>query len=85
QPADHEPEPDDAAEKPPVLADVLLSALRGHGPAAHQVWLPPLTETTTLEKLLPPLVDHPTLGLRPVGEFNTGALTVPVGLVDLPA
>ncbi|WP_405104061.1 type VII secretion protein EccCb [Micromonospora sp. NBC_01412] len=64
---------------------MLLEALHGHGPAAHQVWLPPLKETTTLERLLPPLVDHPTLGLRPVGEYDTGRLTVPVGVVDLPA
>ncbi|MDQ7909379.1 type VII secretion protein EccCa [Phytohabitans sp. ZYX-F-186] len=82
------PEPDqqpESEEKPPVLADVLLEVLRGHGPAAHQVWLPPLKETATLEKLLPPLVEHPRLGVRPVGEYDTGQLTVPVGLVDLPA
>ncbi|ROO63208.1 S-DNA-T family DNA segregation ATPase FtsK/SpoIIIE [Micromonospora sp. Llam0] len=86
QPAD--PQPDDEAdsgEKPPILADMLLQVLRGHGPAAHQVWLPPLTDTTTLEKLLPPLVEHPTLGLAPIGGFGTGQLTVPVGLIDLPA
>ncbi|MEU7753044.1 type VII secretion protein EccCa [Micromonospora sp. NPDC049171] len=82
------PEPDEAQEneeKPPVMADVLLSVLHGHGPAAHQVWLPPLTETTTLEKLLPPLIDHPTLGLAPVGGYGTGQLVAPIGLVDLPA
>ncbi|MGW5578506.1 type VII secretion protein EccCa [Micromonospora chokoriensis] len=80
---EHDDENDD--DKPPVLADALLERLRGHGPAAHQVWLPPLKETPTLEKLLPPLADHPILGLRPVGEYNTGRLSVPVGLVDLPA
>ncbi|WP_433388589.1 type VII secretion protein EccCa [Micromonospora sp. KLBMP9576] len=85
QPVDPDPQPEEPQEKPPVLADVLLEALRGDGPAAHQVWLPPLTESATLEKLLPPLVDHPTFGLRPVGEYDAGTLTVPVGLVDLPA
>ncbi|GLZ01997.1 type VII secretion protein EccCa [Actinoplanes sp. NBRC 103695] len=75
----------DGEDKPPVLADVLLEALRGHGPAAHQVWLPPLTEPATLEKLLPPLVEHPDVGLAPVGGYGAGQLTVPIGLVDLPA
>ncbi|SDT66498.1 type VII secretion protein EccCa [Actinoplanes derwentensis] len=82
---DEDAEPDSANEKAPVMADVLLEALRGQGPAAHQVWLPPLTDSTTLEKLLPPLVEHPTLGLAPVGGYGTGQLTVPIGLVDLPA
>jgi S-DNA-T family DNA segregation ATPase FtsK/SpoIIIE len=35
--------------------------------------------------LLPPLVDNPVLGPRPVGELETRLLTVPAGLVDLPA
>ncbi|MEV6636910.1 type VII secretion protein EccCa [Actinoplanes sp. NPDC051470] len=80
-----EDEATESADKPPVLADVLLEALRGHGPAAHQVWLPPLTVSATLEKLLPPLVEHPEVGLAPVGGYGTGQLSVPIGLVDLPA
>ncbi|MDR7277299.1 type VII secretion protein EccCa [Catenuloplanes atrovinosus] len=86
--ADPDPEPEEAetpGERPPILADVLLDRLRGHGPGAHQVWLPPLKESATLERLLPPLADHPRLGLRPVGEYDTSRLTVPVGLVDIPA
>jgi S-DNA-T family DNA segregation ATPase FtsK/SpoIIIE len=87
EPATREPEPAEAdgGGKPPRLVDVLLDRLRGHGPAAHQVWLPPLQRPATLEKLLPPLVEHPQLGLRPVGDYGTGTLTVPLGLLDLPA
>ncbi|WP_224390914.1 type VII secretion protein EccCb [Pseudonocardia sp. ICBG1293] len=82
-----EPEPDpepEIAEKTQAMIDVLIERLEGIGPRAHQVWLPPLQLAPTLDQLLPPLVDHPELGLRPVGGLGTGSLSVPVGLVDLP-
>jgi S-DNA-T family DNA segregation ATPase FtsK/SpoIIIE len=69
-----------------TVLDVLLTRLCGVGPRAHQVWLPPLRQPATLDQLLPPLVDHPELGPRPVGNpRQSGILGVPVGLVDLPA
>jgi S-DNA-T family DNA segregation ATPase FtsK/SpoIIIE len=67
------------------MLEVLIGRLRGIGPVAHQVWLPPLKQPATLDQLLPPLVDHPELGPRPVGDFDTSTLAVPVGMVDLPA
>jgi S-DNA-T family DNA segregation ATPase FtsK/SpoIIIE len=79
-----EPEPDEKDSLDTVL-DVLLTRLKGIGPRAHQVWLPPLKQSATLDQLLPPLVDDPDLGPRPVGGYGTGTLTVPVGLIDLPA
>jgi S-DNA-T family DNA segregation ATPase FtsK/SpoIIIE len=82
-----EPEPDPDPEPAPrtqAMIDVLIERLEGIGPRAHQVWLPPLQKAPTLDQLLPPLVDDPDYGLRPVGELGTGALSVPVGLVDLP-
>ncbi|WP_433534228.1 type VII secretion protein EccCa [Micromonospora sp. CA-249363] len=76
--------PDDPdGEKPPMLAEVLLQRLQGRGPAAHQVWLPPLREPASLDRLLPPLTDDPERGLCPIGGYQP--LTVPVGLLDLPA
>lgn len=78
------PEAEDKDSLETVL-DVLLTRLRGIGPRAHQVWLPPLKTPATLDQLLPPLVDHPQLGPRPVGGLQSGTLTVPVGLIDLPA
>ena len=35
--------------------------------------------------LAAPLADHPDLGPRPVGGLHAGQLTVPVGLIDMPA
>ncbi|MDG4809482.1 type VII secretion protein EccCa [Micromonospora sp. WMMD1120] len=74
---------DEDGEKPPMLAEVLLQRLQGLGPAAHQVWLPPLREPATLDRLLPPLTEDPDRGLCPIGGYQP--LTVPVGLLDLPA
>ena len=79
-----EPEPDEKESLDTVL-DVLLTRLKGIGPRAHQVWLPPLKRSATLDQLLPPLVDDPQLGPRPVGGYGVGTLSVPVGLIDLPA
>ena len=51
------------------MLDTVLDALDGHGPRAHQVWLPPLTRSPTLDALL--TVAAPA-----------GRLIVPVGLSD---
>ncbi|WP_233159778.1 type VII secretion protein EccCa [Pseudonocardia sp. MH-G8] len=86
-PATPEPDPVEEellpADSRPMI-DVLIERLEGIGPRAHQVWLPPLRLAPTLDQLLPPLVDHPELGLRPVGELGTNTLSVPVGVLDLP-
>jgi S-DNA-T family DNA segregation ATPase FtsK/SpoIIIE len=84
EPEQEEPE-QPSKEKSTTLLDLMIKRLRGIGPAAHQVWLPPLKQAATLDELLPPLVDHPTLGLHPVGEYQAGSLVVPVGMIDLPA
>ncbi|GAB3733637.1 type VII secretion protein EccC [Amycolatopsis oliviviridis] len=78
-------EDDQSDEGTETVIDVLIGRLRGIGPRAHQVWLPPLKVSATLDQLLPPLVDHPRYGPRPVGELDTADLIVPVGLIDLPA
>ncbi|MGW6449965.1 type VII secretion protein EccCa [Lentzea sp. NPDC055074] len=72
--------PDDA----PSLAEVLLGRLTGAGPAARQVWLPPLAEAPTLDALLPSVLPHPRLGMVVDDASMRGRLRVPVGLVDLP-
>jgi len=33
----------------------MVSRLIGKGPAAHQIWLPPLDEPATLDQILTPL------------------------------
>ncbi len=56
------------AKERTVLQEV-LDRLSGHGPRAHQVWLPPLRESPPLQPLL---------------RDASGFLTVPVGVVDRP-
>ncbi|MGV9943639.1 type VII secretion protein EccCa [Streptomyces sp. NPDC003401] len=67
-----------------TLLDVALDRLRGSGPAAHQVWLPPLDEPSPLDALLPGIAADPERGLGAAGWSGTGRLRVPVGLVDKP-
>ncbi|MGO9351435.1 MAG: type VII secretion protein EccCa [Mycobacterium sp.] len=60
-----------AASERSVLREV-LDRVSGHGPRAHQVWLPPLRESPALRALLS------QAGPGPAG------LTVPIGIVDRP-
>lgn len=82
-----EPEPetrDDGGEDGETLLSVALDRLRGSGPPAHQVWLPPFTAPPSLDELLPPLDVDPQRGLTTKGRQGTQRLRVPVGLVDKP-
>jgi S-DNA-T family DNA segregation ATPase FtsK/SpoIIIE len=87
---DPAPEPvrDPAISEPDAGAESLLSTaiarLRDAGPPAHQVWLPPLSQPPTLDRLLPPLSPDPELGLTTADWPLRGALTVPVGIIDRP-
>ncbi len=78
-----EPETEEAGEEEALL-DVALDRLRGSGPAAHRVWLPPLDEPSPLDVLLPGIAPDPERGLTAAGWPGTGRLRVPVGLVDKP-
>ncbi|MGW5050414.1 type VII secretion protein EccCa [Actinokineospora sp. NPDC004072] len=83
--AEAEPGPqvvaDETAES---VLDVAVGRLVGHGPPAHQVWLPPLAAPPSLDQLLPPLEPDPDLGLTAAGWPGRGRLAVPVGVVDKP-
>lgn len=72
-----------AAGEPSVL-DVVVAKLRGQGPAAHEVWLPPLQASPSLDQLLPALSLTEDRGLSPAGFIGNGRLAVPVGIVDKP-
>ncbi|WP_261988814.1 type VII secretion protein EccCa [Streptomyces sp. wa22] len=78
-----EPEAEETGEEEALL-DVALDRLRGSGPAAHRVWLPPLDEPSPLDVLLPGIAPDPERGLSAAGWSGTGRLRVPVGLVDKP-
>lgn len=69
---------------PQTVLDVVVDRLAGRGPAAHQVWLPPLTEPPSLDSLFPPLGVTSDRGLCAVGWPGNCSLTVPFGLVDRP-
>jgi S-DNA-T family DNA segregation ATPase FtsK/SpoIIIE len=68
----------------PSLLEVVIDRLRGAGPPAHPVWLPPLSEPPSLDRLLPPLVADADRGCSPAGFAGNGRLRVPVGVVDKP-
>ncbi|MDQ4104841.1 MAG: type VII secretion protein EccCa, partial [Actinomycetota bacterium] len=68
----------------PSVLDIVVHMLRGQGPPAHEVWLPPLEAPPSLDQLLPPLSVTEDRGLSPVGFFGNGRLAVPVGIVDKP-
>ncbi|MFE9692037.1 type VII secretion protein EccCa [Micromonospora sp. NPDC005806] len=74
-----------AAEDPAEsLLDLLVGRLAGQGPPAHQVWLPPLDESPSLDELLGPVGTDPGRGLTVANPELHGALQVPVAVVDKP-
>jgi S-DNA-T family DNA segregation ATPase FtsK/SpoIIIE len=75
--------PDDDGQGETLL-DVLVDRLAGRGQPAHQVWLPPLREPSTLDQLLPPVGVEPGRGLTVIDPGSRGGLVVPVGVVDKP-
>ncbi|HYU83790.1 MAG TPA: type VII secretion protein EccCb, partial [Kribbellaceae bacterium] len=85
-------EPEEEAAPAPVqqqgeqtsLLDLAVARMTGHGPEAHQVWLPPLDVPDTLDTLMPDLIEDPTLGLVSPHWRSMGGLVVPLGIVDRP-
>jgi S-DNA-T family DNA segregation ATPase FtsK/SpoIIIE len=84
----NEPEPDVQPEVEPdsqeTLLDLAVGHMVGHGPAAHQVWLPPLDVPDTLDELMSDLVEDAELGLVSQQWRALGGLVVPLGTVDRP-
>ncbi|WP_171110070.1 type VII secretion protein EccCa [Streptomyces sp. Z423-1] len=78
-----EPDQTDDALADTVL-DVIVRRLEAQGPAAHQVWLPPLDSPPSLDFLLPGLAAVPGRGLTQPGYEGAGRLVIPVGIVDKP-
>ena len=64
--------------------DIAVDAMEGHGPAAHQVWLPPLDVPDTLDQLCPDLAVDPELGLTSRLWRSYGPLRFPLGTIDMP-
>ncbi|RFC71955.1 type VII secretion protein EccCa [Streptomyces sp. AcE210] len=76
------PTTDDALSD--TVLDVIVRRLEAQGPAAHQVWLPPLDSPPSLDSLLPGLASVQGRGLTQPGYEGAGRLIVPAGLVDKP-
>ncbi|MEV8608406.1 type VII secretion protein EccCa [Amycolatopsis sp. NPDC051373] len=74
----------DAAPVGPTLADVFVDRLTGAGPAARQVWLPPLAESPSLDSLLPSVLPDPVRGMSVQDPAHHGRLRVPMGMIDRP-
>ncbi|MFD8012760.1 type VII secretion protein EccCa [Streptomyces sp. NPDC058955] len=73
-----------AEEETEALLDVAVGRLRGSGPPAHQVWLPPLGVSPSLDLLLPPLEPDTDRGLTAALPREGSTLRVPLGVVDRP-
>ena len=72
------------AEAVESLLDVVVAQLAGHGPAAHQIWLPPLDVPSTLDQLLPPLSISRPYGCAVESPEYRGRLRAVAGIVDRP-
>ncbi|MCL2534086.1 MAG: type VII secretion protein EccCa [Nocardiaceae bacterium] len=59
------------------VLEVLVDRIRGRGPAAHEVWLPPLDVAPTLDQLLPSAAF--TEAVPAVSSLRT-----PIGVIDRP-
>ncbi|MEO7122133.1 MAG: type VII secretion protein EccCb, partial [Lacisediminihabitans sp.] len=64
--------------------EIAVERMSGRGPAAHQVWLPPLLTPASLDQLMPDLAVDQQLGLISARWRAAGSLTVPLGIVDIP-
>ncbi|HEY3710575.1 MAG TPA: type VII secretion protein EccCa [Amycolatopsis sp.] len=79
RPAD---DPDEAIGE--SLMDILVDRFAGRGVPAHQIWLPPLAEPSTVDGLLGPAVADPGRGLQAGDAGLWGSLKAVAGVVDRP-
>ncbi|WP_127841258.1 type VII secretion protein EccCa [Actinomyces wuliandei] len=66
------------------MLDIAVSRMVGHGTPAHQIWLPPLDVSETLDSLTGDLVADATLGLVSPSWRSRGDLVLPLGVTDIP-
>ena len=64
--------------------DIAVARMKGKGMPAHQVWLPPLDVSDTMDSMMKDLTVVPELGLLSPAWRARGPLCIPVGIVDLP-
>lgn len=71
---------DDLAQTP-ILLDVLIARMAGHGPPAHEVWLAPLEDSPTVDQLIDP---GTSTGSVAAAVVHLGDLRMGIGLIDRP-
>ncbi|SDY59808.1 DNA segregation ATPase FtsK/SpoIIIE, S-DNA-T family [Saccharopolyspora shandongensis] len=74
----------DAQSSSISLAEAFIGRLAGAGPAARQVWLPPLAESPSLDSLLPSVLPGQFRGMNVEDPAMQGRLRAPIGLIDRP-
>jgi DNA segregation ATPase FtsK/SpoIIIE, S-DNA-T family len=67
-----------------TILDVLVNRLEGRGPAAYQVWLPPLGDPPTIDQVMPGLKETEDRGYTLEGFAGNGKLAAVVAIVDKP-
>ncbi|MCO6011610.1 type VII secretion protein EccCa [Actinoallomurus purpureus] len=82
EPQQAAPEPDEKNQD--TLFDIVVGRLTGQGPPAHEIWLPPLEESSTLDQMLPNLQATPEHGFTTAGWDGRGLLHAAIGIVDRP-
>ncbi|MFK4084097.1 type VII secretion protein EccCa [Kribbella sp. NPDC020789] len=87
EPEDNQPDPSDDPFDQSVgetLLDILVERMTGKGDTAHQIWLPPLGASPTLDSVLgTPSID-PQRGFTAGGPDLAGRLCAVAGIVDRP-
>ncbi len=76
--------PTPAADSLGSVLEIVVARMKGHGPPAHQVWLPPLDASDPLDRLFGDLAEDPTRGLGSPSWRRSGGLRIPLGTVDRP-
>lgn len=72
-----------SAEPAATAMELAVEQMRDAAPRAHQVWLPPLEPTLSLDQLLPGIaLDGVAAAVR--SWPGSGRLSVPIGLIDRP-
>lgn len=66
------------------LLDIAIKKIEPMEPRAHQVWLPPLDESDTLDQLFGDLTISREYGLHSPSWRSRGGLVVPIGTKDVP-
>ena len=79
-----DPAGQDSGGEGATLLEMMIDRIAGKGPAAHQVWLPPLYASPSLDEIMPALEPIPGVGLAPADWAGRGGLVVPIGVVDRP-